>query len=160
MRAVFSRPIPQTERDCRRQRKPASFSPSSRIDRGRRCHRMNRPSVRRPMNRVDVIQGQLLVREFWFCRAMRFGLAWLKNCGRGKRRDGGRTDIFGRIQIEFHQGHMRAARILLQDRTRDQSRLRVDRAPSGETAGQDLERQYRRCYPGKAFVGFLRAPCR
>src|SRR6202167_99448 len=55
---------------------------------------------------------------------------------------------------------MRAARILLQDCTRDQSRLWVDRAPSGETARQNLKRQYRGRYHNEAFVGFLRAPGR
>src|SRR5471030_1532682 len=112
------------------------------------------------MNRVGVIESQLLVGEFRLRRLVQFGFSWLPTNRRRKRRDGGRADIFGWIEIELHQRHMRAARIVLQDRTRDQSSLRVDRAPSGETARQNLKRQYRRRYHDKAFVGFLRAPGR
>src|SRR6202051_2606564 len=50
---------------------------------------------------------------------------------------------------------MRAPRISLENRVGPRSRLRVDRAPARETAGQYLERQYRRRYPHEARVGFL-----
>src|ERR1700722_5013558 len=139
---------------------PAPLHQSSRIEGGRCPDRLKRPSVQCPMDRVGVVEGQILAGEFRFRRLVRFRFGWLPASRRSKRRDGGRTDIFGWIEIELHQRHVRAARILLEDRASDQSGLRVDRAPFGETARQNLKRQYRGRYQNEAFVGFLRAPGR
>ncbi len=116
--------------------------------------------MQRPMNRVGVVERRFLAGAFRFCRRVRFCFGRLASDWLRQRRDGGRTDLFGRIQIELHQRQIRTARILLQDRARDQSRFRVDRAPSGETARQNLKRQYRCRYQKKACVGLLRAPGR
>lgn len=99
---------------------------------------MKRPFIRRLRNRIQVIKSLLFAGEFRVGRAIQVRFAGVAIQRKGERRDRGRTDIFWRIKIEFHQRHMRAARISPEYRVGHRPRFRIDSAPAREAAGQYL----------------------
>ena len=107
----------------------------------RRRYDYRRSFVQRVPDRVDVVERPFLADGFRLRRLIQLRFARLTARRRHKRRDRGRTDMFGRIQIEFHQRHMRAVPDSFENRVGPRCGLRIDGAPAGEAGGQYLERQ-------------------